>query len=401
MRINEQLLKNIYNFDSKFKNKEYIENKTLTFKGYLVNLNEYEEYNKNKYSGMNNIGKKLHQIRFKTASYLINMILNGNKYIIIEPEIWNKILPINKEIDSPVYYFKNISHIIIKFEDGISLYFSNFNKNNILDINSYYKIENKNYISNYNEIEKIYKYIIKYNNYENKFSDNLKNSNKKLCNGYFVDKIWFEEWKNYTNYDIIKKNFLQGNINKKSIIDNIIFHREKNKNKPKLSSMKLIDFTKKEELINYLKNNSLVLLDKTLISSFSQSSLNKGYKFYLYNNNIEFESNNEIFLKVSSNNNIIPLNRNIQININNNSNNNNLLNLKLLTKLYYFQKELNRKIDLPYGSIPQDNKDNNYIYLLNKKILDKYKNHFEYFKLRESLIKIDINYNNFENEYLK
>ena len=69
--------------------------------------------------------------------------------------------------------------------------------------------------------------------------------------------------------------------------------------------------------------------------------------------------------------------------------------------MYYFQKDLNKRIDLPYVSVPQDNNDNNFIFLLSKNILDKYKNHFEYNKLRESLIKIDIIYNNFENKYLK
>ena len=399
MNNSEQLFKSIYDIDAKFKNIEYIDNKTNTSTGYLVNLKDYEEYtNKNKLPGINNNnGKKLHQIQFKTSSYLINMILNGNKYIIIGPEIWNTIPPSEKEIESPIFYSKNISHIFIKLEDNITLQFSNFNNNNILDNNSYYKSDNPNYKSYY-DIDKIYENIIKYNNYENKFSNDLKNSNKKLYKGYFLDKIWFDEWNNYTNYDYIKTNFLQAYIDKKSIIDNIILHMEKNK--PKLNPMKLIDFKSKEEIINYLKNNSLVLLDNTLISSFANSPFDsKTYKFYLYNNNIEFESNKEIFFTVSSTNNIISLNNNYQTNINNNSNNNNdLFHLKILTKLYYFQKDLNKIIDLPYRLIQQDNND---IFILNKNILDKYKIFFDYNTLRECLIKIEINYNNFENEYLK
>ena len=312
MNGNERLMKSLFDLDEKFKNIEYIENKTLPSQGYLIDFKDYEEYKKNKISGKNNIGKKLHQIQFKTASYLINMILNGNKYIIIDSESWNNILPDEKEIESPIDYSKNIAYIIIKFKDNITLQFSNFNKDNILDINSYYKLENKNYKSNYDEIEKIYENIIKYNNYEKKFSYDLKNSDRKSCNGYFVDKIWLDEWNNYTNYNFIKNNFLQRNIDKKTIIDSIILHMEKNK--PKLNPMKLIDFTKKEELIDYLKKNSLVLLDKTFISSFSKIPLDKKrYNFYLYNNNIEFESNNEIFLRVSSINNIIPLNKKFKL----------------------------------------------------------------------------------------
>ena len=224
MNGNERLMKSLFDLDEKFKNIEYIENKTLPSQGYLIDFKDYEEYKKNKISGKNNIGKKLHQIQFKTASYLINMILNGNKYIIIDSESWNNILPDEKEIESPIDYSKNIAYIIIKFKDNITLQFSNFNKDNILDINSYYKLENKNYKSNYDEIEKIYETIIKYNNYEKKFSYDLKNSDRKSCYGYFVDKIWLDEWNNYTNYNYIKNNFLQRNIDKKTIIDSIILH---------------------------------------------------------------------------------------------------------------------------------------------------------------------------------
>ena len=403
MNSNEQLMKSIYNIDTKFKNIKYIDNKTFSYKGYLVNLNVYEEFKNKKLSGINN-NRKLHQIQFKTASYLVNMILNGNKYIIISPEIWNKFLPTEKENESPIDYSKNIAHIFIKFIDGRDLKFSNYNKDNILDINSYYKSDNNNYISNYDEIEKIYKNIIIYDNYEKNFSNDLKNSSKKSCYGYFVDNSWLNEWNNYSNYYNIKNNFLKTKIDKKIIIDNIIFHREKYKN-IQLNPIKLIDFRKKEELIDYLKNNSLVLLENTLVTSFDKTHLdNKKFKFNLYNNMIEFESNNEIFLKVPSNNNIILLNKNLQNNINNNtnftSNTNDLFNLKLLTKLYYFQKDFTNRINSPHKQIPNDKNVNSGIFLLSKNILVKYKKHFKYNTLRESLIKYDINYNSFESYYL-
>ena len=48
MNGNERLMKSLYALDEKFKNIEYIENKTLSFQGYLIDFKDYEEYKKNK-----------------------------------------------------------------------------------------------------------------------------------------------------------------------------------------------------------------------------------------------------------------------------------------------------------------------------------------------------------------
>ena len=60
--------------------------------------------------------------------------------------------------------------------------------------------------------------------------------------------------------------------------------------------------------------------------------------------------------------------------------------LIILIKLYYFQKDLNKRISLPYDQIPKNNNDNNFIFLLSKNILDIYKKHFGYKTLKELLI---------------
>ena len=86
-------------------------------KGYLINLNDYIElknkikYEKNKILKNPNtyeIDEKdkiiIKDLDFKTNQYLINMILNGNKYIIIDFSLWKIICSKDKEKITPVDY---------------------------------------------------------------------------------------------------------------------------------------------------------------------------------------------------------------------------------------------------------------------------------------------------------
>ena len=122
------------------------------------------------------------------------MIFNDNKYIIINDKFWNILCPIGKDKETPITYTIYSNHIIINFEDNIQLKFSVENKN-IIEKSCFHSYLNSNYRSNYYEIEKIYKNIIIYYNFENSFSHHLKNANKKQSIGYFVDKISLDEWK--------------------------------------------------------------------------------------------------------------------------------------------------------------------------------------------------------------
>ena len=75
----EKYLEGIYSDKNSF-GKEY--------KGYLINLKDYERIKENINNYKFNINdsennSKINQIEFKKPQYLINMILNGNKYIFI------------------------------------------------------------------------------------------------------------------------------------------------------------------------------------------------------------------------------------------------------------------------------------------------------------------------------
>ena len=156
----KKLKKFITDFETVLKTRNYKMNEKITLPGYLVNLKDYEELKKIIFSNNNNINKILtiESIHFKTASYLVNMIYNDNKYIIISPEIWKNCLPKEKENENPIFYEVNREKISIKLEDN-NLTFSNFNLNNIIEKSSYYTLDNPKYESNYEEIKKIYEIL--------------------------------------------------------------------------------------------------------------------------------------------------------------------------------------------------------------------------------------------------
>jgi len=195
----------------------------IELKGYLINYKYYEkikevinnyEKNKNDFDSGKNI--KINQIEFKTPQYLINMILNGNKYIFINTELWELFCDKDKKDESPIICKvnkKNITFIL----DNIELSFRH-NKN-IIDKNTLNY--NYSYVSNYNKIKQIFKSVIKYYNFENKFMQNLKNkqdSNDNNTYGYLVSKSWIDKWKILSNYEDIKTDYLQNNSNKKNFI---------------------------------------------------------------------------------------------------------------------------------------------------------------------------------------
>ena len=89
----EKYLEDIYSSQNSF-GKEH--------KGYLINLKDYERIKEiidnNKVNNINDSENnfKINQIEFKTLHYLINMILNGNKYIFINNSLWELMIMIKK-----------------------------------------------------------------------------------------------------------------------------------------------------------------------------------------------------------------------------------------------------------------------------------------------------------------
>ena len=160
----------IYNFENYILSFQY-HNSNYIFEasGYLINLKDYNEikeligynnYNQN----MNYINSyediiPLKQIEFRNYDYIINMLLNGNEYILITPELWKIFCNKEKKDEPPIEYKIFNRQIIFSLEDNKQL------KLNFIDSKKFI-IEksslNKNiidYNSNYNIIEKIYNEI--------------------------------------------------------------------------------------------------------------------------------------------------------------------------------------------------------------------------------------------------
>ena len=99
--------------------------------GYLINLKDYEnikkliDYKNNKPQiSPHYLGKKIEikekdkkfqikEIEFKTSKYFINMLFNGNKYILISKQLWEILCDEKQKKSSPVKYEINNSSIIL------------------------------------------------------------------------------------------------------------------------------------------------------------------------------------------------------------------------------------------------------------------------------------------------
>jgi len=274
-------------------------------RGYLINLKDYEEIKEN-----NNYSEKIlkiNQIEFKTSQYLVNMILNGNKYIFINTDFWKLICDNDKQYESPFIYKVNRNDITFSL-DNIKLSFKH-NKN-IIDKNSLnYSFSFK---SNYENITKIFDSVIKYYNFEKQILKDLKNkNNSNIINfKYLVSKNWIDNWIKFSNYENIKSNYLLKNlINKENIINDLIYYLEKNKinynDFP--NSINIMKFDKKEEIESYLKNDSLVLIGSEFFFCFSYNISGKLTKYNVFNNKILIYLDNYEILSFKSKNNIISL----------------------------------------------------------------------------------------------
>ena len=287
-------ISNFENYIKEIYNKPNNEGK----KGYIINNKDFEEFKANiskdkynlfgikkedfqKYFDLNKFNKikKLKQIEFKTSQYLINMILNDNKYIIINEELWKIICDKKYENDSPIIYYIDTDSLYFNFENEKILYFDITNKNNLISQYTYNHSKKKSdYISNFDEMNKIYNDIKSYFDYENEFKANLKK--KKAFSleyhsksGYLISKIWIDNWKNFCNYEEIKKKLKEFVLDgKKLILNKIIYYQEEYKLKyDQLEPLKILAFNTKEEFEEFLKKDSLVLINNNLKFLFHYS----------------------------------------------------------------------------------------------------------------------------------
>ena len=210
----------------------------------------------------------------------------------------------------------------------------------------------------------------------------LKNINNNISSFnviYLVSKIWIDKWKKYSNYEEIKNDYLQRNLEQHEIMNNLIYYKEKhNFNYQELKPIKIIYFNNIADLESFVQKDSLVLINYSFCRSFN-SFLSYNYTLYNANNNtIQIKLEEEI-LTFPSNNNIISL-------YENKDNNYALIYekyniyLKQLIKIFYFQKEFKTNINSNYHTKSIKN-----IYLINKKLIKKFKDFFEYNILYEVL----------------
>ena len=229
--------KGINDFENDYIKDNFINYKKYdTHRGYLINLESYNAIKnqvgnyfkefKNASKIVNNLNA-LEEIEYKTSTYLLNMLFNGNKYIIVNSEIWKLFGDQERKNEAKFLYSIDKDNIIFSLDDNIKLVFSCKSYNNIIDKSSFQPQYNKLYnqfLSNYENIKLIYNEIIDYYKFENELELYLNYNQQGQTfkkTGYFVEISWLEKWKKKTNYEEIKKLFM-ANIDKSQIKNEII-----------------------------------------------------------------------------------------------------------------------------------------------------------------------------------
>ena len=305
-----------YNFAvENFENylKTYPEN--IQQEGYLIKLKHYENLKKiiNYYDYKNCYLNKeidlydekpltINPIEFRTSSYLINMLYNNNKYIMINKKFWEVICKKGKENAPPILYKHQSNNLIFKLDDNITLSFiQSNNSKNIIDKSSI----NFRYDSNFIEVKTIYKDIIKYYQFEKKFLNDLNSQNKITKDDYLVSKKWFDKWIKYTNYEYFKQYFLKyKKINEYDLINKLIYHIEKEKfNYFTLNNIEILNFNNIKEILFFLQKDSIAFINN--ISLINNNNNSQKISYNVYKKIIIFNINENIIFK--TNNNIISL----------------------------------------------------------------------------------------------
>ena len=397
--------------------------KKTNIKGYLINLDDLDNLKKklnynDKVKKITNLGFvqlsdsekifTIEDIKIKTSQYLLNMIYYNNKYIMINEQLWKVLCEKGREKENPILY--NLDSNIMTFQlDNKKLTFKQNEKNrNIIDKDTY---DDLTYGDSVHEIKEIYNDINKYYKFEKVFLNEIKEKKSSFKSEIIVTKKWFDKWLKYTNYEEIKNKYLEkGETNEKKIKNELIYYREIKKYKySELSPIEIINFKEIKELESYIKNTPIIIINSNISQNTKDQNNNTSnyIKYYAYENKIEIPLKDGSFL-INSNNNIIQFNPNNNneniINQNdkkssNENENNNIMYIKQLIKIFYFNKKINEQIKSNKNTLS----NNNNIYLINKNIINKYKEFFNYNHLCNILnnnpklkeIKYDILENNF------
>ena len=378
---------------------------TISYKKLKSCLNCPYDFIKNeikKYCDFNLINEitKEDQIKYQNARYLISMILNNNEFIIINENLYNLIcITTNqnnsedkKEIPYIKYAIKQLFIYVYLTTNETLIFCHNKNilNNESLISNEYFQI-NQNYYVNiltlskslleyYKFSEAISYYLNEYyysllklkSNRSNDLSS-LSYDKKYFFEGYFIENKWLDEWRNNSNYDIIKNELNSINDTAiQNICNKLLYNNEEHKiNFNIFDYIRILDIHSDIEIKGFLENDSIVIVNRNFLELFLDKkviNMHLPIRFYAYNKNIVFYLNNEKII-FNTDDNIISKDEYQNKNIKN------------LLKIMLFQEEIKQKINMKSQNI---NKNNSYkINLINKNLLQKYKEYYCYDQLYE------------------
>ena len=256
-----------------------------TFFGYIINLKDYEDLKKKiqyeklkEYFNDEQLCKEkikeiinsmdihgiensnIDRLKINDSKQLIQFLNNNNKYKIINEKIWKKICIKGKENRPPLLYYIEYPELTLVLNKKDLITF--FCNDNILK-NDLYITSGKNKLMN------IANSILKYYNLINKMEKNKRNNVDKKEQGYLVSKNWIDNWKNYV--DFIK--FDEKNKNKIEEKISEIFKNNKRKRRPTI--IKTLYFKNPNDVEEYLKNDSLVIINELFYASVSNQNIQK------------------------------------------------------------------------------------------------------------------------------
>ena len=245
--------------------------------------------------------KKIDKVIIKSSKELINLIKDGNQYILISRELGNLICNEIKNCNRLYMYLIDDPDLILYLDtlDTNEYLCLSFN-DNIINEKSFCNFQNKKKL----EIEKE---ITEYNKFENKIIEELKkqnNTNVKYF-GYLVDKKWIDEWKKITHYD----NYSENNIDISDIVkQQLLFYCQNEEKKKK--AIKLFHFKSRTEMRKENKDTSFVIINDLFYHLITKKELEDKYKFpftfsdgiitiFINNKPQEFRSSNNIIESIN------------------------------------------------------------------------------------------------------
>ena len=269
----EKQIKKIY------ENNEWSE----TFFGYIIDLKDYEDLKKKiQYEKLKEYfndeqlckGKikeiinsmdiqgiensNIDRLKINDSKQLIQLLKNNKKYKIINEKLWKKICIKGKENRPPILYYIEFPELTLVLNKNDLITF--FYNDNILK-NELYITAGKNKLMN------IANSIIEYYNLINKLENKKKNKDEKNEKGYLVSKTWIDNWKNYVDFSKFNEK------SKSKIEEQIseIFKNSKRKRRPTV--IETLYFKNPNDIEEYLKNDSLVIINESFLASVSNKKI--------------------------------------------------------------------------------------------------------------------------------